>query len=518
MKTRLARVLLLLAFLSIGTTTDVVAQSGSTRLPLPAEADAQEALKQLAKKYKRDTDAAKTPPQKSELAARMIADAEAMLDQPTLQHASFVAARRIATQAGDVPGVVRAVEALLAIFDADRLELMSDAYVEISKKNESPEESYYLLRWIEYGLTRTAVINEKTKRLTDAALSLAKILRDKDTIDEWQLRVKELRDKQEAHDALEQTRKQLDVNPLDAAANDKYGRFLAFVLHDWELAIPLLALGNDRKLAPLAERDLRTIGTNAKHLELADAWYDWAESQPDEAAKSGGKSRANHWYRATLASLSGADRLRVTTRLAEPSASKSPLASGRWVELLDRVDSQRDRMHGSWRRTNFTIECLPSSGEHLVNLPVTIESGSYELKLRLTNCKDDFGILLPGPDHPTEMCINRWWGAKSSLYTINNVEGNNDPNSVPAFKFDTKQITTLTMRVERSEGNAKYELLINDKKYYLWKGRESAVSIPNLNHRTKLAIQVRSPPAIFLSAQFRLLPNGKAKFEREQIP
>lgn len=70
-------------------------------------------------------------------------------------------------------------------------------------------------------------------------------------------RTKQIREIQEAWEAVEEARSKLDRDAADAAANAAVGRYLCFSRGDWELGLPLLARGSESQLKTLGEVTLQ---------------------------------------------------------------------------------------------------------------------------------------------------------------------------------------------------------------------------------------------------------------------
>lgn len=265
-------------------------------------------------------------------------------------------------------------------------------------------------------------------------------------------------------------------------------------------------------LVSLAGRDLLEPTGDQERLSLANDWYAWSEKQTNRE-KTAGALRAAYWYRQTLASLSGLEKTRVEKLIAEIEKSSGPFAKERWVELLDRTDLSRHKIEGVWERAAFLLESSGKTSWQTIALPVHIDSGSYELEVCLTNFSEELGIFCPGPEYPVEMAINCWFNAKTALGGIDKQEGKLSPSAVPAYKFDPQKIYFLNLRVERSAGLASYTLTINGKSYYVWKGRESSLFAGYQNNKHRLLIVSKRPQLSMLSARFRLLSNGVARFD-----
>ncbi len=109
--------------------------------------------------------------------------------------------------------------------------------------------------------------------------------------------------------------KTLATDPDNAEANLTLGRWLCLNADDWAAGLPLLAKGSDAALAGLARRDLAAPTAAAAQIELADSWWDLAQSKngPDRAHLTG---RAIYWYQQAQPNIHGGfTELKINKRL-----------------------------------------------------------------------------------------------------------------------------------------------------------------------------------------------------------
>ena len=109
--------------------------------------------------------------------------------------------------------------------------------------------------------------------------------------------------------------KALATDPDNPEANLAFGRWLSLDADDWHAGLPLLAKGSDAALAGLAKRDLAAPTAAAAQIELADGWWDLAQSKngPDRAHLTG---RAIYWYQQAQPNIHGGfTELKINKRL-----------------------------------------------------------------------------------------------------------------------------------------------------------------------------------------------------------
>jgi hypothetical protein len=96
----------------------------------------------------------------------------------------------------------------------------------------------------------------------------------------------------------------LRSDPRDPAANYAAGRYIAFIKGDWDQGLPLLAAGDNDRLAQMAKADLATGDSGAQQmLSTADAWRDLGEETSNELFRGACRQRAAYWYEAAMQSL-----------------------------------------------------------------------------------------------------------------------------------------------------------------------------------------------------------------------
>jgi hypothetical protein len=171
-------------------------------------------------------------------------------------------------------------------------------------------------------------------RLLDAAENAARSAKDVPTAARIaQARVQMDVARKLSQDAADLRRRLADA-PDDPAANLALGQHLCLLQGEWKAGLPLLAKGSDATLKDIAARELTAPKGQAAYA-LANAWWDWAESQSDPAWKGAAQARAAGRYRALLPELRGLPRTVAERRskvVSQPAAV--PRAAGGWILLF----------------------------------------------------------------------------------------------------------------------------------------------------------------------------------------
>lgn len=119
--------------------------------------------------------------------------------------------------------------------------------------------------------------------------------------------------------------------PEDPMANTVVGRSLLLSEKAWDKAFPQLVKGSDAGLKGLAEKEISGAATAEARVELADAWYDYAEKETIKASKQIWYERASIWYNAAAPEAKGLVKTKIEKRIATISASSAekPVAAAK---------------------------------------------------------------------------------------------------------------------------------------------------------------------------------------------
>lgn len=286
--------------------------------------------------------ARKKPADMVEFARKLLKTAEETRDEPAAKYVLYRDASEIAARGGDVALALDAVEALSRGFISDRLELkltaldtaekaqvapgkaVADAALEVAENAVEADEYPAAMRFLKLASVAAA-------RLKVATLIAAVAARSK-----------EVEVIQKAYVATEADRKALVLNPKDAAASARYGRFVCMVKGDWDTGLPLLARGDDDALKIAAEKDQARPTAATDRAELGDRWWSLGEKL-DPTQQTEVRLRAYHWYQLALAGgLTGLSKVRAEQRMAEMAKLAEQRASrggGVWKVIFRSADA-----------------------------------------------------------------------------------------------------------------------------------------------------------------------------------
>lgn len=114
----------------------------------------------------------------------------------------------------------------------------------------------------------------------------------------------------------------LKTVPQDAAASLMLGKFLCLVRGKWEQGLPLLVVGGDTELAPIAKRDLHPPNSAAEQAGVADEWWKLSETPKYNDHAEELMRRAAFWYRLALPQLTAVAKLRAEKRIESAPAER----------------------------------------------------------------------------------------------------------------------------------------------------------------------------------------------------
>jgi len=311
-----SRVLLVLAALLVQAHV-IRAAEGDALASVPDDAAQAQAVALIREVYEQDYETAKTSADRTALAKKMIDQARQTVDDPVARFVLLRVGRDMAVQAGDAETAVDAVDRIAQMYDVDGPAMKADALVKAAVNAKSTEARKAVA---EHSLDLVhAALNADdyatAKRLADTALAAARRVRDGELVKKVMASRAAVTQVEQAFAEVRKGLDTLNERPTDPEANLAVGRYYALVKGNWEKGVPMLALSGDEPLRTLAQWDLRGAATPREQVDLADAWWELAESSEGQQ-KTALLLRAGAWYRQARDGLSsGLARVRVDKRL-----------------------------------------------------------------------------------------------------------------------------------------------------------------------------------------------------------
>jgi len=290
----------------------------------PPPAEAQEPLrKQTHKSY--HVDQAKTAQAQTELARRMLADAEKLSAKPDERFVLLLCAGELAAAAGDVDLMFNIADQLNASFVIDVLLIERDLWKSQADAATDAKRIESLVMAADR-LLDEALVTDRLDLLQELDALLGKVW-SRQAAKDFRTQI---RDRRERLDRLRryatevrQAQAALQKSPDDAQAHTTLGRWYGLLLVDWDRGLPHLAQGNDELAKAAAEAELR-LTTSAAALpsgedlaNLANFWWNYAQ-KAGVMFREPATQRAAHWYQEALGLLEpGAQRSAVEKRLTQ---------------------------------------------------------------------------------------------------------------------------------------------------------------------------------------------------------
>ncbi len=299
------------------------------KAPVP-DASAQQAAKKMAGEiYGGRFALASTADERTALAAEMIAAGLKIEPGSADQFVLLDIAREIAAGTGDAATALSAVKELGQRFDVPAVTMAADTLLIVARQADTSTQRRALAEASVDVIDKLAEADQfqRAIRLGEAAHQAAQQSREFRLGSELSGRLPELR---RAHQQFQQYRDALAVmedDPTDPTANLAAGRYLCLVKDDWELGVPMLALGSDEPLKAAAVLELQGTESAEEQAAIGDAWWDAAETKEGDEREIL-RSRAAGWYRQAATQLAGSlAGLRIKQRLeklAEVPQETSP--------------------------------------------------------------------------------------------------------------------------------------------------------------------------------------------------
>jgi len=250
------------------------------------------------------------------LATKLLDEAAKTGNVPSDQFVLFMGAAEASRDGEDLGTCIKATDALSAVYDVNGLQLKADFAEKISLHADTLQGTDRNCRAGLELVDQLTAAGEyaEAARLLGPLGALATV--DPPLSRQTQRRSREVNAIIAAEPGVAPQLERLRAAPLDPAANLAAGQFYCFIAGDWVRGLPMLALGADATVSPLAKQELAGPSGAEAQVALGDAWWDYA-------AKLGGvpKSRvlahAATWYAGAAEHLSGLAKERVLARQKE---------------------------------------------------------------------------------------------------------------------------------------------------------------------------------------------------------
>ena len=274
--------------------------------------------------YKDESAQATTADKKLVLAKKFLEKAADNKDDPAGQFVLLRVGRNLASQAGSVETAFQVVEAMEERFWIDALAAKLDVLTKAAKVMQKPEEHKRIVKDALHIVDEAIGKDEFTRAGEAAQLAVAAARKSKTPalLRQAQAAIKHIGAASERFQEVVAARRTLQDKPADPDASLLVGKYLCFTKGDWTGGFPMLARGNDPDLKALAQKEASPPTGAAEEADLADRWWNLAETSETDAKKPM-QARAQYWYERALPGLKCLAKEKVQKRLLELT-EKSP--------------------------------------------------------------------------------------------------------------------------------------------------------------------------------------------------
>jgi hypothetical protein len=294
------------------------------RIDVPSQGDQEQALKIVRELFADEYAKAKSNRQKSELAKRLVGQADETKNDAVGRFVILRVARDIAVGGGDVDTAMAAVDRMAAAYEIDSVGDRAAVVVKAAKKVTRTDDHKRLAARCQT-IIRQAIADERydlADSVANVAVASAERSRDTTLASAVWKDVKAVKAAKKEFEGVPPALAVLQTQPDDAAANLTVGRFRCFVKGDWETGLPMLALGSDLEISKSAKLELAAPTEATAQVKLADQWWTIAKAAAEQHQIQI-QLHAASWYQAALPKLTGLNRAKVEKRLAELPVAKA---------------------------------------------------------------------------------------------------------------------------------------------------------------------------------------------------
>ncbi len=304
-------------------------QGQEGKLPVPSAAEIAKAEALIKELYKDDLiKAVGNNAAKARLAQTFLQEGKDTTDLIAGRYQLLVHARELASDAGDGPTALQAIEELAHSFKVpakDVFALKIGALALASKASATPDSYQTVIDSALVLLEDALALDDfpASRQLLDTAEAAGKKLRNVPLVSSIRKRHDEVATLQKEYERWQPFAEKIVQQPDDAKANNEMGKYHALIKGNWERGLPLLAKGSGR-LKELALTDQQDQPGASAALNVGDSWHLVATSLPDNM-RSQALLRAYTWYLKALANpdsdVTPADvekRLQATNDLLPP--------------------------------------------------------------------------------------------------------------------------------------------------------------------------------------------------------
>ncbi len=320
----------------------------AAKLPVPNAADQKASQKLIDSIYGEKVRAAKTSADKVACSKTLLTVAGQEKDAAT-RYSLLNMSTDLAADGADLDAAFAALTEMDRCYVIDSLSLKARTLKTITKYAGAPASRQSAIKTAKslFDDALAADRLEIARSVSEIVESISKKDSDLDTYSDYHKRLSDLAARESALKAMTEASAVLKSTPNDPAANLAVGRYDCFFKGEWKTGLPLLAKGNDAKLASTAKTELAGALTSLQKSALADFWFDYGKVHKSEVGL-GPLEHAQALYEMVRAQPAGLSSLKAEQRIGEIAA----LLPARVIDLLKLVDPARDARVSGWHLEN----------------------------------------------------------------------------------------------------------------------------------------------------------------------
>ena len=180
----------------------------------------------------------------------------------------------------------------------------------------------------------------------------------------------------------------------------------------------------------------------------------------------------------------------------------------KWLDVLALVDPVKDKIEGTWRRTDAGLS-LEDGASGLLAIPVA-PKGSYEFQARFTRTAGDntIAIVLPAGPKAVGVLLSFWHGLASGLGNIKGEDPKVNETRVRPGGIENNVEHTLFAKVVAGTALAEITATLDNKPLVNWKGPTNDLSVFFCFELPKpecLGLGISNSKIVWHSAELRML-------------
>ena len=315
----------------------------------------------------------------------------------------------------------------------------------------------------------------------------------------------------------------IKANPDDIQSHRKLFRAHLLELGDVEAAAEHAAGAGDddtRARLALAAAEPETI-SDAACLDLAE-WYAGLAGQAGVIAKPILLRRAKEYFeffldrQAAPSALSERARDGLTKVQAELAkfveAAPTPVAIGKWIDLLKLANVRAKGRRGRWRKTDGKL-LIRRSPRARLPLPLA-PAGRYAVEAKFVRTKGAGSVCFILP--VGETAVNLFFsGAGGTAHGLLRVKDDPKKSVVKAEKLANDTEHTVAVSVVLSGDDVEIKARLNGKPVVSWKGPQAQLDIGDFGLADNSVVGLRVHHAAVTFTRLRLrMTSGKAKIHK----